>query len=83
MIDGFVSATRSETISRDGALGCHAITVMPTTEHQRSDATAGCAPSAHGENPVSGFSAPTISRLPIRELPLSSLSDGMAKIPEK
>ncbi|MNE93349.1 hypothetical protein D3C80_1911900 [compost metagenome] len=30
-----------------------------------------------------GFSAPTISRLPIRELPCSSLSDGIAKIPEK
>ncbi len=59
MIAGLVSATRSETIARDGMLGCHATTVIATVQHHRSDATAGCAPSAQGEKPVSGLSAPT------------------------
>ena len=58
MIAGFVSVMRSETIARDGMLGCHATTVIATVQHQSSEATAGCAPSAHGENCVSGLSAP-------------------------
>ena len=61
MIAGFVSDTRSPTISRDGKVGCHATAVIATTEHHSSDATAGCAPSAHGENPVSGLAAPTMT----------------------
>ena len=49
----------SETSSRVGSAGCHATTVSATVRHQTSDASAGCAPSAQGEKPDSGFAAPT------------------------
>ena len=38
--------------------------------------------SARTLGSTTGFSAPMISRLPISDLPFSSLSDGMAKMPE-
>jgi len=58
MIAGFVSETRSRTRTPCRAAGRHATAVRATTLHQRRLAAAGCAPSAHGENCVSGFAAP-------------------------
>ena len=59
MIAGLVSATMSDTSSRDGSVGRHATAVSATVRHHTSDASAGCAPRAHGEKPESGFAAPT------------------------
>ena len=60
MIAGFVSATRSRSVVVASArTGRHARTASATVAHQSAVATAGCAPSGHGEKPVSGLSAPT------------------------
>ena len=59
MIAGFVSATRSlSVVVASARTGRQARTASATTEHQSAVATAGCAPSGHGEKPVSGFNAP-------------------------
>ena len=58
MIAGFVSATRSRTSWPWGAVDRQETAASATTLHQSKLAAAGCAPSAQGENPVSGFAAP-------------------------
>jgi len=60
MIAGFVSATRSRSVVVASArTGRQARTASATVAHQSAVATAGCAPSGHGEKPVSGLSAPS------------------------
>ena len=60
MIAGFVRAMRSRRVVVASArTGRHARTASATVAHHSAVATAGCAPSGHGENPVSGLSAPT------------------------